>query len=201
MNKGNSKLKKDQLKPYVYKVEGAVNFAFYDMLNGAFYQVEPKGNIEELRKTLLKEGLIFETNGIVPNKIILKDISEIQKKIRIRTLQIRLYGSAEDNCWNRIKSNTVKKEMSDEILEKIISNCKYIPIKKIQVESEEDDVEKIDKIIKYFKFKELQLYVKIGINKKRKEHYREICAENNINFLKNEIKKISEFKVDTISLR
>lgn len=35
-------MKKNRLKPYVYKVEGAVNFAFYDILHGQFYQFTPE---------------------------------------------------------------------------------------------------------------------------------------------------------------
>ena len=50
-------MNKDRLKPYVFKVEGAVNFALYDMLNGKYYQFSPYGSIEELRKILFEKKL------------------------------------------------------------------------------------------------------------------------------------------------
>jgi radical SAM protein with 4Fe4S-binding SPASM domain len=187
---------KDQLKPYVYKVEGAVNFAFYDMLRGAFYQITPEGSIENIRKLLLEEGLIFETGGIVPDKIIRYDIGEVQKIIQVRTLQIRLSGGGEDNCWQRKKIKSLKKYMGDDILKNIISAFQYIPIKRIQVEASEDDTEKIEKIIKEFQFKELGLNVEKGIDEKKSAYYREICIKNNIDFLGTRRKKILELKVE-----
>jgi len=169
-------MKKDRLKPYVYKVEGAVNFAFYDILHGQFYQFTPDGTIVELRKYLLEEGLIFETEGIVPNKLIMLELWDIQHKINIRVLQIRLNGVGEDNCWNRLKKEVKKQYMKKEILKKIISEFEYIPLHKIEIEAEENDREKIEMILNEFKFKVMELNIKNRLDKKDLDNYKEICS-------------------------
>lgn len=189
-------MKRDRLKPYVYKVEGAVNFAFYDMHNGAFYQFSPDGNVDELRKYLLEEGLIFESEGVIPTKIIKFNLWEVQNNLQIRELQIRLNGKGEDNCWNREKKKGNKQYMQKEILNTLQEKCRYIPIKKIRIEAEEDDDDKIVKILKEFEYKEVELYVENNLNKKQIDHYKEICGNRRIVFLKDGRKKIKELKVE-----
>ena len=88
-------MKKDRLKPHVFKVEGPVNFALYNMLTGAFYHFSTEGSVEELRKTLFEEGLIFETEGVVPSKIMKPDMAKLKNTIFLRELQIRLNGKGE----------------------------------------------------------------------------------------------------------
>lgn len=188
-------MKRDRLKPYVYKVEGAVNFAIYDVLKGNFYQFTPEGTVEELRKYLLAEGLIFETEGIVPNKMIVENMWKIQTEIHIRNLQIRLNGSGEDNCWNRLKSKEQKRFMPDKLLEKLIAECEYIPIKKIQVEAEDNDMEKIEKIVNEFKFNELELNIDSPIGSKELGDYKSLCTHRNISFSGNVRKNVKKMKV------
>ena len=81
-------MKKDRLKPYVHKVKGAVNYALYDLINGLFYRLQPKGDLQQLRESLKKAGLIFESEGEVPFKLEL-DLFEETDNIRIRELQVR----------------------------------------------------------------------------------------------------------------
>ena len=51
------KLKKTKLKPYVYKVKGAKNYALYDLLKDNFYAITPDGDIEELKQSLKNDGV------------------------------------------------------------------------------------------------------------------------------------------------
>ncbi len=192
-------MKKDRLKPYVYKVEGAVNFAFYDILHGQFYQFTPDGTIVELRKYLLEEGLIFETEGIVPNKLIMLELWDIQHKINIRVLQIRLNGVGEDNCWNRLKKEVKKQYMKKEILKKIISEFEYIPLHKIEIEAEENDREKIEMILNEFKFKVMELNIKNRLDKKDLDNYKEICSARDIEFSNPVKKNVKELKIEIIN--
>lgn len=179
----------------MYKVEGAVNFAFYNVLNGNFYQFSPDGTVEELRQYLLEEELIFETEGIVPNKMIIENMRKIQTEIHIRVLQIRLNGKGEDNCWNREKNKGEIRVMKEDTLNILSTECEYIPIKKIRVEAEENDNQKIKKIINEFKFKELELNVDSPIDSSELENYRGLCVEKDIAFSLGVKKNVKELKV------
>jgi radical SAM protein with 4Fe4S-binding SPASM domain len=190
------KVKRDRLKPYVYKVEGPVNFAFYDMLKGKFYQFSPEGNVAELRTILLENGLIFETEGIVPNKIIRQDMRDIQNNIQLRNLQIRLNGSEEDNCWNREKKNGTKRSISLYSLERLHSECLYIPIDKIRIEIEEDDPDKIAYIIRNFNFNCLELFAERGLDHTQLNLYKTMCNEKNVSIATVTKKIVNDFKVE-----
>lgn len=152
-------MKIERLKPYVFKVEGPVNFAFYDMLNGKFYHFSPEGSLEEVKKYLLQEGLIFATEGVVPSQVIKPNLWDVQNNLMVRQLQIRLNGSGEDNCWNRGKKSDQPRWMTIETLERLFGQCRYIPIQKIKIETETFDQEKIEKILENIHFKELELNI------------------------------------------
>ena len=137
-------------------VEGVSNFALYDMLKGNLYKFSMEGSIEELRRSLLAEGLIFETGGIVPNKIMNINIRNLQEKLSIRELQIRLNGRGEDTCWNKVKKKVKKQSMTREIVDKIIAGCEFIPVDKIRIDAEDGDWDKIEQIIDGIKCNRIQ---------------------------------------------
>ena len=173
-----------------------MNIAFYDMLNGEFSQISPDVSVQELRKYLLEEGLIFETEGVIPTKNIKLKMFEIQNNLQIRELQIRLNGRGEDNCWNREKKEEKKKYMKDETLKCLQEKCRYIPIQKIRIEAEESDLVKIEKILKEFVFEEIELYIENGLDKACIDKYKELCGKRRFIFQKDGRKKIKELKVE-----
>ena len=188
-------MKRDQLMPYVYKVEGPVNMALYDFLKGHFYQIPLEGTeIEELREFLLKEELIFETDGIVPTKIMTDDMAETQNTIHLRVLQIRVNGTGEDNCWNRAPKNRIKQYIKNDVLDNLKRNCRFIPIKRIRIEAQTDDYDNIGYILKEFEHQEVELYVREGIEPGIKERYKELCNHGRILFLENGRQPIKELK-------
>ncbi len=152
-------MKKDFLKPYVHKVKGAVNYALYDILNGKFYRISPHGDLQTLRKNLLQEGLVFQTEGAVPVKLKL-DISENTKNIFIRQLQIRLNGQKEDTCWRRNSSMEPPEEMREETLSALYEKMEFIPVHKIRIEADTIDLLRVEAIIEKLKCSALELYLK-----------------------------------------
>ena len=87
---------RDKLKPHVHQVKGARMRAFYDLMGGALYRLDPgEGSIAEVREQLLEAGLIFETGGVVPVKWKMRLGEDL---IHLRELQVRLDGSREDTC-------------------------------------------------------------------------------------------------------
>jgi radical SAM protein with 4Fe4S-binding SPASM domain len=189
-------MKKERLKPYVYKVDGAVNFALYDMLNGKFYQFSPDGSVEELRDILLKKGLIFETNGIVPNKFPGDEMRKVTHYIHIRNLQIRLNGRGGDNCWNREKLNEEQKSIKYEIVAQLQTKCKYIPIDIIRIEAEHEDIGLIESIIKGFKCRVVELHIENGITREKLKEYEQESNGKEIIVIKEGRKKIMDLKAE-----
>lgn len=188
-------MKRDRLKPHVYKVEGAVNFAFYDMLKGTFYQFTPEGSVQELRQYLLDEGLIFETEGIVPNTIIADGLRERQKNINLRVLQIRLNGRDEDSCLNRAKTTNIKRMMQSEVLDEILDQCRYTPIETVRVEAEDTDRKLVKKILKDFNCSALELNIDNSPDNKDLAEYGAMCDSRNIKFSTNVRKNPKDLKV------
>ena len=188
-------MKRDRLKPHVYKVQGAVNFAFYDMLKGTFYQFTPDGSVQDLRRYLLDEGLIFETEGIVPNNIIADGLRETQKNINLRVLQIRLNGREEDNCLNRTKTKNVKQVMQYKVLNKIMAECRFIPIETIRIEAEDDDKEMIGAVLRGFDCSSVELNIDNPPPDTDMALYSAMCAKRKITFSANVRKNPKELKV------
>jgi len=189
-------MKKDRLKPYVFKVEGAVNFALYDMLNGKFYQFSTDGSVEELRKILFEKKLIFETNGIVPNKFPGEEMRRVHQYLHIKDLQIRLNGRGEDNCWNRKKKNVMKKLIKSEIVEQLQKKCQYIPIDKIRIEAEEEDMDLIERIITGFKCRVVELHIEDTISQYKFEEYEKKSNGKKIVVIKDGRKEIKNLKAE-----
>ncbi|MCU0288069.1 MAG: 4Fe-4S cluster-binding domain-containing protein, partial [Acidobacteria bacterium] len=90
-------MKKIRLKPYVYKVKGAKNYAFYDLLNEKLYQVSPEGELETFKKQLLESELALETSGIVP-KYFFNEAYSYTKNLHLRQLQLRINSECGSNC-------------------------------------------------------------------------------------------------------
>jgi len=90
-------MKKIRLSPLVFKVKGAKNYAFFDLLNRVLFQAAPGGNIEELKDFLLEKELVCNTERVVPFKFQV-DVSDFKEKIIIRELQIRVTGRCNENC-------------------------------------------------------------------------------------------------------
>ena len=189
-------MKKDRLKPYVFKVEGAVNFALYDMLNGKFYQFRTDGSLEELRKILFEKKLIFETNGIVPNKFPGEEMRRVHHDLHIKDLQIRLNGRGEDNCWNRQKKNGIKKSIKSEIVEQLQKKCQYIPIEIIRIEAEEEDMDLIERIITGFKCRVVELHIENIISQYKFEEYEKKSNGKKIIVIKDGRKNIKNLKAE-----
>lgn len=188
-------MKNDRLKPYVYKVEGASNFALYNIVTGEFYTFSTQGTISKLRKILLNEGLIFETEGIVPTKLLKLDLSQLEGKIYLRELQIRINGRGEDYCWSRIKSKKNKKFMQLSLLERLQECCKYIPLQKIRIEAEEYEKEKTEFILEKFNCNCVEINIENGLDKKRSESLKSRYEFIRIHFIQESRKKIKDQKI------
>jgi radical SAM protein with 4Fe4S-binding SPASM domain len=92
-----TRMKKIKLKPYVYKVEGAKNYAFYDLLNEKLYQVSTEGELETFKKQLLESGLAVETSGFVP-KYFIYETGRYKKDLHLRHLQLRINSECSHDC-------------------------------------------------------------------------------------------------------
>lgn len=185
----------DRLKPYVYMVEGVANFALYDMLKGNFYKFSMEGSIEELRKCLLEEGLIFETAGIVPNKIMNINIRTLQEKLSVKELQIRLNGGGEDNCWSRVKKQVNKQAMTRKTLDKIIAGCEFIPVDNIRIEAEVKDMDKIALIIDNISCNKIQLNIH-GLTGEELKKLEEKCRNRGIALETGKKKDLQKYKLE-----
>jgi len=189
-------VKRDQLKPYVYKVEGAANTALYNMMTGEFLRFSNKGTVEGLRKELIKEGLIFETEGVVPVKIVQLDVMELKNKLLIRNLRIRLNGKGEDNCWNRKKNKCETCFMSIVTLNRLQDMCQYIPIQKIRIEAEVFEKDKIEMVLENFTFDSVELFVESGMDAEQIEYLKKNFPDADICFIKDGKKNIKDQRIE-----
>jgi radical SAM protein with 4Fe4S-binding SPASM domain len=186
-------MKNDKLKPFVHKIKGAKNYAFYDMLNGNFYHIVPTCRIEDVRKQLQEAGLIFESETFVPFKTMLNVINK-EDKLLLRKLQIRLNGNGEDTCWRRTKNKTKKVPMSKDIIERVISKFQDIPIQKLIIEAESSDDGLLFALINKLDFSEAELFVASGISQGV------ITILNEMSHKKLEIKEIRNIPIKEINV-
>ena len=156
-------MKNDKLKPFVHKIKGAKNYAFYDMLNGNFYHFEPSGSIEAAREQLREADLIFETDTFVPFKTALNVIKK-EDNFMLKKIQIRINGSGEDTCWRRIKNKIKKNPMSKETANKITHEFRNIPIQKLIIEAELFDINLLSILTKELKFGEAELFIESNVS-------------------------------------
>lgn len=170
-----------RLKPYVQAVKGARNYALYDLLTGNFFTIEPQGDRESLRRSLHEAGLVFETEGIVPFKVS-QDITIEKEMIKIRSLQIRINGAVEDNCWTRNKIGTEKRSLTFETLEHLGREIKDIPVQRLHIEAGGPDPEKILYILEKFPYETAELFVEQGIDEAFAGRCRDICRARGVEF-------------------
>jgi hypothetical protein len=159
------------------------------MLNGKFYRFSQEGNVDELRQMLIEEKLIFETEGIVPAKIVHLDLMKLKNKLFLREFQIRLNGKGEDNCWNRKKNNSETRFMSLSTLKRLQEMCKYIPIQNICIEAEEYENDKIEMILQQFNFDSIELFVENGMGTVQIEYLKKKHHDASIQFIESGKKK------------
>jgi hypothetical protein len=187
---------KTKLKPYVHKVKGAKNYGLYDILNGIFYTLKPEGDVETLKKSLSEAGLTLETEGTVPLPITISMPPE-RDLIRIRELQIRVNGSAETDCLNRVKKGGIKRYISQECLSQIKQEITDIPLKIVRIEAETMESEKIALILEEFSYEKAIVFIEEGITDDFKNKAQHICDSrdtqlviNNDGNRENEIKEL-----------
>lgn len=128
-------MKKVRLAPFVHKVKGAKNYAFYDLLNNRLFRVELEGDVEVIKDHLLRNGLAYDTECVIPFKFQV-DVSKYKTKITLRELQLRITGQCDMNCDKCGEFCCCYKsvgEMSMETLRSIIEQFRYIPIVSVVV--------------------------------------------------------------------
>jgi len=189
-------MRKDQLKPYVYKVKGEKNYALYDLFNGHFYQLTPEGDIEQLRTDLINEGLIFETEGVVPYKIKVELTSEAND-LYIRELQIRLSGAPQKNCWSRKKAKKNDPVMNESIIRKIEDQFKFMKINTLRIECHKHHEKKVESLINSLQFESIQLYCTVDICEKEKHFLHDLCESRGIEL---EIREVAPFDVAELDI-
>ena len=179
-------MRKTKLKPYVLKVKGAKKYALFNFLTGEYYTITPEGDMDELKKNLKDAGLTFETEGTVPFQLQV-DLTGETGMVRLRELQIRVNGSAENNCWERKKvshkdkqDRSVKTTMDETLLPLLKEELRHIPVKKLRVEAETDERDKIAFLLRELPCEEVVLYVQKGLEQQAREEYETICRDRNV---------------------
>jgi radical SAM protein with 4Fe4S-binding SPASM domain len=184
----------DRLKPFVHKIKGAKNYAFYDMLNGDLYHFEPVGSIEDARKQLKEAGLIFETETFVPFKTRLNVIKK-EDNLFLRKLQVRINGNGEDTCWKRIKNKYQKNPMNQETARKIVEEFQGIPCQKLIIEGESLDEHILSILVTKLDFAKAELNLENEINKELFKLLREL-SKKEIETQENRKYSIKELNVE-----
>lgn len=151
-------MKRLKLKPHVHKVKGARNCSLYDILTGKFFVIEPGQDMETLSQSLLENELAFETEGIVPFKANLSLEKELEQ-IQIRSLQVRLNGFPEDNCWNRRKIDNTLRFFSMHRLSLLKEQVAHLPINHIRVQAAVYEPLKVQFILEQFLFRTMSIQV------------------------------------------
>lgn len=189
-------MKKTKLKPYVYKIKGAKNYALYDLIKGNFYTITPEGNLEQLKKSLKEAELTIETEGIVPFKVEIPMHLE-EDVIKIKELQIRLNGKSEDNCWNREKIGDEKRYIDKETLNLLKQQLTHIPVKKVHIEAESNALEEIIYILKEFHAAEFVLVVEEGLDDESYSIFKLTCDKlgKSLKYFSREKKDMTDLKV------
>ena len=129
-------MKKIVLCPFVFKVKGAKNYAFFDLLNGRLFNVDPDGgDVEELKEYMLKNELAYDTEYVIPKKLHM-NISEYKSLVSLREVQIRTTGKCDlecDDCGRSCQCFKSEGDMTMDRLKKIVMQLKYIPTAEVLV--------------------------------------------------------------------
>ncbi|MCK4762118.1 MAG: SPASM domain-containing protein [Candidatus Aminicenantes bacterium] len=192
-------MKRDRLKPYVYKVKGAKNYALYDLFHGKIFQIIPEGEPHELREELLKENLIFETEGVVPYKLSM-DLSKEFTELRIKELQLRLDGVYEDTCWSRNVVKKTGKRMDEKIVSILLEQVSGLEINRVRIETAEyDDSIKsiIERIVSSLQSRKIEIYSAHEFGKEEISSLTGLIANSNkqLEIKKREQVDLSEFDI------
>lgn len=193
-------MKRDHLKPYVYKVKGLKNYALYDLFHGKIFQIIPEGEPHELRKELLKENLIFETEGVVPYKITI-DLSKKITELRIKELQLRLDGVCEDTCWSRKLLKKTGKRIDGKIAAILSEQIKCLEIEQLRIETDEyDDYIKsiIEQIVFSLQSGKIEIYSSREFDKKEISSLTGLITNSNKRL---EIKKREQVDLSDFDIR
>ncbi len=155
---------KERLKPHVHKIKGKHYYAFYDILNGRFFRISPGETLEELRRCMKEEGLVFQSENIVPFKIEM-DVMGFVNRVQLRSLQIRLNGKAENNCWqHQVREDSEFVTMEDEVIDCLSARFAYLPVRKMRIEAQTADPDKMGKILETISAQAVEIYVKEGLS-------------------------------------
>ena len=128
-------MKKIRLSPFVFKVKGAKNYAFFDLLNRRLFQAGPEGDIEEVKMFLLKKELAYDTESVIPFKFHV-DISNYQGKVTLRELQIRVTGRCNEacrECGEPCRCFQGGGDISKETLHLLIEQLKNVPVHEVVI--------------------------------------------------------------------
>jgi radical SAM protein with 4Fe4S-binding SPASM domain len=133
----NRRIKNIKLSPFVYKVKGCKNYAFYDLLKGKLHRVNSEmGELKKLINDLLKAEIVIETEGVIPFKFSL-NMSHYKEKTKLRELQIRVTGACDENCSicgdQPCCCYKGEKEMDEKIVSTVIEQTKDISISHILI--------------------------------------------------------------------
>lgn len=169
---GSGKMKNDRLKPFVHKVKGAKNLALFNILEGEFYHIQPTGTIEEFRTFLIKAGLLFESQAIVPFKTCVNVIKK-EDMLFIRNIQICLNGNQEFTCWGK-NSGIKKNPLEPGIVDVILKQLQDIPIQCLTIVAQYWEDENLWELVRGLIFQQLQLRIKEGCNEKEISRLREV---------------------------
>ncbi|MCP4215222.1 MAG: SPASM domain-containing protein [bacterium] len=173
-------MKKDRLKPHVYKVKGKTNYGLYDIFQGQFYKLSPSLGIEKTREFLKNAGLIFETEGEVPFKTEV-DIVNFESRVSLRVLQKKLEGRKEDTCWQRHAIGNETTEMKNATLASLYENLQFIPVREIRIEAGNAAHDAIAAVISRYNCQAFALRLGDGREDEVAE-FQGICKERGVEF-------------------
>jgi len=178
---------KTKRSPFVYKVKGKKNYLFFDSLKGEIFNISPEGDPYELESQLIKLGLVFETEGVVPIKF-KPNLDVYTKNVILRDLQIRLSENCFFDCKGCGNPGNCKKGpgiMTESIFGNLIDHFRNIPIQTLTIIGGNPLLE--------------MARLKTAISGIKADSYRIMCTSPNIHQLKNEIEELRELGVSILS--
>ena len=178
---------KTKLSPFVYKVKGKKNYLFFDSLKGEIFNISPEGDPYELESQLIKLGLVFETEGVVPIKF-KPNLEVYTKEVILRELQIRLSENCFFDCEGCGNPGNCKKGsgiMTETISSNLIGQSRNIPIQTLTIIGGNPLLE-MDRL-------------KTAISGIKADSYRIMCTSPHIKELKNEIGELRKLGVSISS--
>jgi radical SAM protein with 4Fe4S-binding SPASM domain len=127
--------KRVKLYTFVKKVKGKKNWVLEDLFRKKLFRITPEGSVEDLKESLIKANLAYETEGSRPHEFEL-NLSGFEENVKLRRLQIRVTGNCNFECDDCGELCTCFKgggEMTGEILSELLQQIQYIPIDHILI--------------------------------------------------------------------